>query len=143
MKQFVKNFVMTGLVATGGGPIIVAIIYGILGSQGVVESLTPFEVSKGILTASLLAFVAGGISRIYEVERLPLFPASLIHGVVLYLDYILIYLVNGWIKNQLNAILVFTAIFIAGYALIWVIIYLTVKAAAKRTTQKLQAKPEA
>lgn len=139
MKQFIKNFLKTGLMASVGGPIILAIIYWILGSNNIIQTLTFSEVVKGILTSSLLAFIAGGIGRIYEIEQLPLFIAAVIHGIVLYLDYILIYLFNGWIKNQLTPILVFTAIFIVGYLIVWIIIYFTTKKKTKKINAKLNA----
>lgn len=93
----------------------------------------------GILTVTLMAFIAAGITVIYQIERLPLFPATLIHGTVLYADYILIYLFNGWLKQQLIPILIFTAIFIAGYAFIWLIIYCVHKKAAEGLNRKLRS----
>lgn len=136
MKKYVIGFLKRGLVAAAGGPVILAIVYGILGTTGVIVSLTATEVCMGILTVTLMAFIAAGITVVYEIERLPLFPAVLLHGIVLYLDYILIYLLNGWLKSQLVPILIFTGIFIAGYAVIWGIIY----AITKRTTDSLNRK---
>ena len=140
MKTFIATFCKRGLIAAAGGPVILAIIYGILGAAGIVQSLSPGEVCKGILTITLMAFIAGGITTVYQIESLPLFPALLIHGVVLYADYILIYLVNGWLKQQLIPILIFTAIFIAGYAIVWLIIYCVHKNAANSLNQKLHSK---
>lgn len=139
MKRYVAEFVKRGLMAAAGGPIVLAVIYGILGSTGVIGSLSPFEAAKGILTVSLLAFIAGGINIVYDIERLPLFPAILIHGLVLYADYILIYLINGWLKSQLVPILVFTGVFLAGYAVIWLCIYTFTKKKTDKINRKLQA----
>ena len=139
MKKHVTNFAKRGLVAAAGGPVILAIVYGILGAVGVVESLTAGEVCLGILTVTLIAFIAAGITVVYEIEQLPLFPAILLHGIVLYLDYILIYLLNGWLKSQLIPILIFTGIFIAGYAVIWCIIYCTTKNTTASLNRKLNA----
>ena len=138
MKQYVLDFCKRGLVAAAGGPVILAIVYGILGACGVIDTLTPGEVCKGILTVTLLAFIAAGISVVYTIERLPLFTAILIHGAVLYADYILIYLLDGWLKQQLVPILIFTGVFIAGYALIWLIIYRSTKIAADDLNRKLK-----
>ncbi|MBQ8797253.1 MAG: DUF3021 domain-containing protein [Oscillospiraceae bacterium] len=124
MKKFWSDFFLRGLVAAAGGPVVLAIIYGILGKTGVVTALSPSEVCMGVLTVTLLALVVGGMTAIYQVEHLPLLSAILIHGGVLYATYILIYLLNGWLVSQLIPILVFTGIFIAGYALIWTCIYL-------------------
>lgn len=140
MKKYVAEFVNRGLMVCGGGPVVLAIVFGILGTTGVVQALTVAEVCKGILTVTLLAFIAGGITMIYQVEELPLFPAILIHGGVLYLDYILIYLINGWLKSQLTPVLIFTGIFIVGYAVIWCIIYSVTKNTTNSLNKKLSAK---
>ncbi len=138
MKKFMKEFWLRGLVSAGGGPLVLAIIYGILGATDVISSLTPKEVCIGILSLTVLALFAGGMTAIYQQEQLPLVFAILIHGAGLYIAYILIYLLNGWLQRQLIPILVFTAIFIAGYALIWLLIFLLTKAKADRLNQKLQ-----
>ena len=139
MKQFIKDFVLRGLLAASGGPVILAIIYGIIGQTGAVSTLTPREVCLAILTITLLAFVVAGMTAIYQVEQLPLPLAILLHGGVLYGAYILAYLINGWLQDQLIPILVFTGIFLANYAVIWLIIYLTTKAKARRINAMLQA----
>ena len=72
MKQFIKAFVLRGLLAASGGPVILAIIYGIIGQTGAVSSLTPQEVCLAILTITLLAFVVAGMTAVYQVEQLPL-----------------------------------------------------------------------
>lgn len=123
MKKFWKEFFLRGLICAGGGPIVLAIIYGILGATGEVTQFSPNEVCMGILTITLLAFIAAGMTAIYQMEQLPLPIMILLHGGALYLGYILTYLLNGWLLNQLTPILIFTGIFIAGYALIWLIIY--------------------
>ena len=123
MKAFWKEFLLRGLLCAAGGPLVLAIIYGILGATGTVESFTPGEVVTGILTISLLAFTVAGMTAIYQLEQLPLPMMILLHGGGLYIAYILTYLINGWLLTQLIPILVFTGIFLAGYALIWLIIY--------------------
>ena len=114
---------LRGLICANGGPLVLAIIYGILGAAGTAESLAPSEVCMGIITITLLAFIAAGMTAIYQMEQLPLPTMILLHGGGLYIAYILTYLLNGWLLNQLNNILIFTGIFLAGYALIWLIIY--------------------
>lgn len=123
MKKFWSDFFLRGLIAAGGGPVVLAIIYGILGKTGAVSTIPATEVCLGILTVTLLAFVVGSMTAIYQLEQLPLLSAILIHGGVLYATYLLIYLLNGWLLSQLVPILLFTGIFIVGYALIWFFIY--------------------
>lgn len=137
MKKYVSEFIKRGLMAAVGGPVVLAIVYGILGATNTVTSLTPQSVCLGILTISLMAFVAAGITVVYTAEKLPLFWAALLHGMVLYADYILIYSLNGWLKSGLMPIVIFTVIFIAGYALIWGIIYFSTRRAARSLNKQI------
>lgn len=138
MKRFWKEFLLRGLICASGGPIVLAIIYGILGATGTVESFSPREVCMGILTITLLAFIAAGMTAIYQMEQLPLPTMILLHGGALYIAYILTYLLNGWLKQQLIPIAIFTAIFVSGYAVIWLIIYCVTKAKTQALNRKLK-----
>ena len=138
MKKYIIAFLKRGSMAAFGGPVILAIVYGILGAAGQVGSFTPGEVCVGILTVTLMAFIAAGVSIVYQIERLPLMSAVLIHGGVLYLDYLLVYLLNSWIPRDLMGIGIFTAIFAGGYIVIWLCIYLSIKAKTDRINKKLR-----
>ena len=138
MKRFWKEFLLRGLLAASGGPVVLAIIYGILGATGTVEAFSPREVCLGILSITLLAFIVAGMTAIYQMEQLPLLIMILLHCGALYIAYILTYLLNGWLVQQLTSILVFTGIFIAGYAIIWLIIYCFERHKANRLNQILK-----
>ena len=137
MKKFWKEFLLRGLLAASGGPIVLAIIYGILGATGTVAAFSPREVCLGILTITLLAFIVAGMTAIYQMEQLPLPTMILLHGAALYVAYILTYLINGWLLNQLIPILVFTGIFLACYALIWLVIYCVERNKAEKLNKML------
>lgn len=138
MKKHMIDFCKRGLMASCGGPVILAVVYFALGRAGVIQALTPAEVCKGILTVSLMAFIAAGVSVVYQMDRLPLTGAILIHSVVLYLDYILIYLWNGWLKRDLTPVLIFTLIFAVGYAFIWLMIYLSTRNNIEKLNKQLR-----
>ena len=138
MKKHVLEFVRRGLMAAAGGPVLLAVIYGVLGTVGVIDTLTPWEVCKGVLSITLMAFIAGGITMVYTVERLPLISAILIHAGVLYLDYLMIYLVNNWLARNWTAVGSFTGIFVAGYAIVWICIYFINKSKTDRINRALQ-----
>lgn len=138
MNKHVKEFLLRGLTCAAGGPLVLAIIYAILASEGVTDSLSPAEVSTAIISVTVMAFIAAGITMVYQIEQLPLPCAILIHGGVLYADYLLMYILNSWIPRNWQAIGIFTAIFAAGYALIWAVIYLTIRAKTERINQKLK-----
>ena len=138
MKKYVLEFVKRGLMAASGGPLILAIIYGVLDATKTVTVLTPAEASMGILSITVMAFIAAGITMIYQVESLPLPMAILIHGGVLYLDYLMIYLLNSWLPG--TAVGIFTIIFFAGFALVWLVIYLCIRKKTKRLNEKMKAR---
>ena len=137
MKKFILEFLKRGFLAAWGGPVILAIIYGILGANGTVITLTPNEVCKGIISVTLMAFIAAGMQAVYQLESLPLISAILIHGAVLYLDYLIMYLINDWIPRNFKSLSVFTVIFVVGYTLIWIGIYLFTKHKTDKLNKKL------
>lgn len=133
MKRFFLEFLRRGAIASGIGPIVLAIIYMILHQAADVETLTVNQVCIGIFSLTALAFIAGGLNALYQIERLPLMPAILIHGSGLYLSYLGTYLLNDWLDFGIIPIIVFSAIFVVGYIVIWAIIYSIIK----RNTEKL------
>ena len=135
MKRIVLGFLRRGMAAWGLGPLVLAVAYLILQSQGAVQVLTVNQVCIGICSLSALAFIAGGMNVIYQVERLPLMAAVAIHGGVLYVSYLLTYLVNDWLEWGITPVLVFSGIFVFGYLAIWAVIYSIIK----RNTERLNA----
>lgn len=133
MRKFVLEFLRRGFVACGMGPIILAILYLILQQTAAIDTLTVNQVCIGIFSITALAFIAGGMNAIYQIERLPLMVAILINGSVLYISYLGTYLLNDWLVWGVMPIVVFSAIFVVGYVVIWAIIY----SITKRSTEKL------
>ena len=115
----------------GFGPMVLAVLYLLLP----VQTLTAQAVSLGIFSLSALAFLAGGLNVLYQIERLPLMAAIGIHGGVLYAGYLATYLLNGWLDWGRLPVLVFTAIFAVGYLAIWAVIY----AIMRRSTARVNA----
>lgn len=132
MKRHILEFLRRGVVACGFGPIVLAILYLALHHHGVVDVLTVHEVCLGIISLFLLAFIAGGMNFIYQIEQLPLMLAILIHGSILYISYLATYLLNDWLDWGWIPILVFSAIFLLGYLGIWAVIYVVTR---KKTAQ--------
>lgn len=140
MKKNILDFFRRGLVAAGFGPIILAIVYLILQKQADVKMLTVDEVCLGIVSLFVLAFIAGGMNVIYQIERLPLMVAILIHGGVLYVSYLGTYLLNGWLEWGMAPILVFTIIFVLGYLAVWAVIYTVTKKRIEQLNEILERK---
>ena len=141
MKKFALEFLRRGLVACGLGPIVLAVLYLVLKANGV-ETLTVDEVCLGIFSLTALAFIAGGMNAVYQMERLPLMLAILLHGGVLYAGYLAVFLLNGWLQQGLTPLLVFTAVFVIGYLVIWVIIYSVTKQKTAMLNQMLKKQQE-
>lgn len=127
MKKSAFEFLRRGLIACGFGPIVLAILYLIMHRIGAIDTLTANEVAIGIFSLTALAFIAGAMNVIYQIESLPLMVAILIHGAVLYVSYLCTYLVNSWLEFGAVPILVFSGIFIVGYFAIWAVIYSIIK----------------
>ena len=137
MRQVIREFFRRGLVACGFGPLILAVVYLILQQAGL-QTLTVHEVCVGILSLWGLAFLAGGMNVVYQIERLPLMGAILLHGTVLYVGYLATYLVNDWLAWGMTPVLVFTAIFVLGYLAVWAVIYTVTKQKTEQVNAMLK-----
>ena len=142
MKKFMVDFCRRGVVSCGFGPIVLAALYLILQRSAVVQVLTVNQVCIGIFSLTVLAFVAGGMNAVYQIERLPLMVAILMHGSVLYFSYLVTYLLNGWLEWGMAPVLVFTGIFVVGYFMIWAVIYSVIKKRTKRINAALRKKQQ-
>lgn len=140
MKKYVLEFFRRGLIACGFGPIVLAILYLILQKEANLETLTVNQVCLGIFSLSGLAFVAGSMNIVYQIERLPLMVAIFLHGSVLYVSYLITYLLNNWLEWGVTPILVFSGIFILGYVAIWIIIYSITRKNTEQLNQILKEK---
>ena len=142
MKKNVLEFFRRGLIACGFGPIVLAIFYLILQQQGAVQILTVEQVCIGIFSLTALAFIAGGMNFVYQIEQMPLMVAIFIHGSVLYVSYLGTYLLNDWLEWGAIPILVFSGIFIFGYLMIWAIIYCIIRKRTERLNEILKQKQQ-
>jgi hypothetical protein len=138
MKKHIWDFLRRGLAACGFGPMVLAVLYLILQHQAELETLTVNQVCIGIFSLTALAFIAGGMNAVYQIERLPLMVAILIHGGVLYISYLGTYLLNGWLDWGATPILIFTGIFVLGYLAIWAVIYSIIKKNTVKLNEQLR-----
>ena len=142
MKKHVLDFLHRGVMACGLGPIVLAVLYLILQKQAGVQTLTVHQLCTGIFSLTALAFIAGGMNAIYQIERLPLMGAVLLHGGVLYVGYLGTYLLNGWLEGGTAPILVFSAVFVIGYLIIWAVIYSITRQRTDRINELLKQKQQ-
>jgi uncharacterized protein YacL len=142
MKKIALEFLRRGSIASGIGPIVLAIVYLILEKAAGIQALTVSEVVIGIFSLTALAFIAGGMNAIYQIERLPLMTAILIHGVVLYLSYLVTYLVNDWLDFGVIPVVAFSLIFVVGYIVIWAIVYFIIRKNTQEINEMLKKKQQ-
>ena len=142
MKKFVLEFLRRGSIACGLGPIVLAILYLIVQKTSAVDMLSVNQVCTGIFSITALAFIAGGMNAVYQLERLPLMVAILLHGGVLYLSYLGTYLLNDWLDWGVMPVLVFSGIFILGYLVIWISIYSITRSRTRRVNEMLKMKQQ-
>lgn len=136
MKGIVREFLKRGMLFAWGGPAVVAFVWLCLNRSGELTALSVGEAVLGVYSSTVLAFVAAGITVIYQMEQLPKPIAGLIHMAVLYADYLVVYLLNGWIKPQVVA--VFSLIFVLGFGMIWGVVYLTARRNVSRMNRCVQ-----
>lgn len=137
MKEYIKVFLLRGMIVGGFGPIIAAIIYLILSLTVDNFSLSGNEVFLGIISTYLLAFIQAGASIFNQIEKWPIGKSLLVHLSVIYVAYVGCYLLNSWIPFEWIAILIFSAIFIAVYLSVWLTVFLFVKNASKKLNENL------
>ena len=140
IKRYYKDFLLRGMISMGFGPIILAIIYASLGLSGVIENVSVFEMCLGIITISIVAFVSGSLTMLYQIEEIPLLWSILAHGIVLYTAYALVYIINGWLEPGIIPFVVFTSIFVISYIIIWAAIYLITKKQTDKLSEIINSK---
>ena len=138
LKKYFKDFLLRGLVSMGFGPIILSIVYGILGLCRVVDKLAVNDVVLGFLSITALAFLCGGMTVVYQIEEIGISKAITLHGIALYVAYAVVYITNNWLKDGLIPFLIFTVIFVAGYALVCLVIYLITKRGTNSLNKKIK-----
>lgn len=135
MKNFMREFFKRGFMAAWGGPAVYAIVLAALQRNGEMTAVPASDAARGIFGTLILAFIAAGITAIYTSEKLPAVTAAIIHAAVLYLDYLLVYLVNGWVPAI--GVPLFTGIFFAGFIAVWLTVYALTRAKVKELNEKL------
>ena len=136
MKKFIKEFCIRGMMFAWGGPFITAIVWLSLKAAGKIDALDVNQVFIGIFSTSFLAFIAAGITAIHQIDTLPKPFAALIHASILFIDYLGIYILNGWM--DLKHLWIFTLCFFAGFAIIWLSIYLPIRIKVEKMNRMLE-----
>ena len=135
MNKYVKEFFHRGLMFSGLGSIIAAIIM----------FFEPWAMKDGktvliaIVSTYLLAFVHAGTTVFHTIESWSAMKSAFYQLLTLYISYLSCYLVNSWLSFNMAIVGIFTAIFVLGYVVVWLIVYISVKSASKKMNMKLKS----
>lgn len=138
MNKNLKEFLRRGLIFAGFGPVVAGIVFIILDFALGGFSLGGSEVLLAIASTYILAFVHAGSSVFHQIEEWSISKALLCQLSLLYVSYTLCYIINSWIPFEPMVILIYTAIFVVAYLLIWLIVYLSVRGASRRYNAQLK-----
>ena len=138
MKSKIQSFCLRGMIFGGLGPIVYSLVMLILFLSKVNTTLDGKTIFLNVVSTYLLAFICAGISIIWKEERLGLSLQILIHGLSLYICYLIVYLINNWIPKDLVILLIFTLCFFLSYSIICLIVFIVEKRRAKKLNSYLK-----
>mgnify|MGYP003297224987 CR=1 FL=1 len=138
MNKYVRQFLHRGLLFGGFGPIVVSIVFVIIESAANTITLNAKQILIAVLSSYVLAFVQAGATGFEQIDHWSTPKSVFFHFLSLYIVYIGTYLINSWIPFSKSVVLIFTGIFIAGYALIWLIIYFVERSKAEKLNMLLK-----
>lgn len=138
MNRYLKEFLKRGMAFGGFGPIIAGIVYLILSFCIDGFTLGGVDVFVAIVSTYLLAFVQAGASVFNQIEGWSVAKSLLCHLGSIYLAYVGCYLINSWIPFEPMVVAIFTAVFVVTYFIIWVAVYLSIKAVSKRLNSRIE-----
>ena len=137
MNTYVKSFFHRGLVFGGFGPIVVSIILLAINAAGEAVTLTAKDYFTSTVSIYLLAFVHAGASVFNQIEHWSLPKSVFFHFSSLYIVYSLCYIINSWIPFEPKVLLIFTAVFVAGYIAVWLTVMVILKITTKKMNRRL------
>ena len=138
MNEYVRKFLHRGLIFGGFGPIIVGIVFSLLEATLDNFSISGYQILTAVASTYLLAFLQAGASVFNQIESWPLPKSLACHFLTLYFAYVTTYAVNTWIPFEPIALLVFTGVFVAVYALVWLIVVISIKSTEKILNKRLK-----
>lgn len=137
-NNYAKAFIGRGMAFGGFGPIIAGIVYLILHFTLKDFSLSGMEVFTAVISTYLLAFIHAGASVFNQIEHWSVGKSLFCHLGSLYIAYVLCYVINDWIPFDPVVILIFTAIFVGAYFVIWLTVMLCIKAVERKLNARLR-----
>lgn len=137
MNKHLKNFLHRGLIFGGFGPIVVGLVIYIIDICGEQIALDGQDLLLAVTSSYVLAFVHAGASVFNEIESWPITKSLLCHFSLLFVVYSLTYVINSWIPFEPLVLLIFCTTFVATYLIVWLTVYLAIKARTKKLNSRL------
>ena len=122
---------------SGLGPVTAALVIFIISHFEENLHLEASQVLIMTVSTYILAFVQAGATVFNQIEHWSVPKSLACHFSSLYAVYVLSYLDNTWIPFNINVILVFTAIFVVTFFVIWTTVFLTVRHLSKKLNKNL------
>lgn len=137
MNKYLKSFLQRGLAFGGFGPIVVGLVLFFIDLAGGTVALNGSAMLLAVVSSYILAFVQAGASVFNQIEEWPLTKSLFCHFSLLFVAYSLTYVLNSWIPFEPMVLLIFCIIFVAVYFIIWITVYLLVRAHTKKLNARL------
>ena len=138
MNKYMKKFLQRGIAFGGLGPIVLGIVFAILGATVEDFHIEGWQILLAIVSTYFIAFIQAGASVFNQIEHWSIGRSLGLHFLTLYLAYTICYLINSWIPFEPMVLLIFTAIFAVSYIVIWAIVFFSVKASEGRFNRRLK-----
>ena len=122
----------------GFGPIVGGIVFAILGATIEDFHIEGWQILLAIVSTYLLAFVQAGATVFNQIESWNIGKSLAFHFISIYLAYSIAYVVNTWIPFEPIVLVIFTALFVVTYAVIWLSVFLAIKATEKKLNKSLR-----
>ena len=122
---------------SGLGPVTAALVIFIISRFEDSLQLSASQVLIMAVSTYILAFVQAGATVFNQIEHWSVPKSLACHFSSLYAVYVFTYLVNTWIPFNINVILVFTAIFVATFFIIWTVVFLAVRHLSRKLNKNL------
>lgn len=116
--NYVKKFILRGLMGVPMGVFINQIVYFILALNNDIVSLSSHIVITQFIISVLCGFYLVGVSVIFDVEEWSLLRQTITHSIVM-LPYFPIAYYAGWIPKTPFGVLLFILNYIIVYIIIW------------------------
>ena len=137
MNIYVKEFFRRGMMFSGLGPVITAVIFVIISHVQESFSLTSVQILIAVSSTYILAFVQAGATVFSQIEHWSLPKSLACHLSSLYVTYLMCYLVNSWLPFDINAVIIFSIVFILLFLVIWVTVFLCVRFLSRKLNKNL------